>query len=209
MRHAPRFVPAGQSTQMIVGATDDTDKDLLTLATSLYGMQGMKRVYYSGYVHVNNYDQRLPALKQAPLVRENRLYQSDWLMRFYGFSASEIVDDAFPNLDLEVDPKLAWALRHPEVFPVDVNRADYETILRVPGIGVKSAQLIVASRRHGKLSSYGLKKIGVVMKKAQYFISCGEIGTLTVNELRPENVRKLLTAKKPKKNDMQHQLALF
>jgi putative DNA modification/repair radical SAM protein len=209
MRHAPRFVPAGQSTQMIVGATDDTDKDLLTLATSLYGMQGMKRVYYSGYVHVNNYDQRLPALKQAPLVRENRLYQSDWLMRFYGFAAEEIVDDAYPNLDLEVDPKLAWALRHPEAFPVDVNRADYETILRVPGIGVKSAQLIVASRRHGKLSSYGLKKIGVVMKKAQYFIACNEIGTLTVNELRPENVRKLLTAKKLKKNDMQGQLALF
>ncbi len=207
MRHAPRFVPAGQSTQMIVGATDDTDKDLLTLATSLYGAQGMKRVYYSGYVHINTYDHRLPPLKQAPLVRENRLYQSDWLMRFYGFRASEIVDDAFPNLDLEIDPKLAWALRHPEAFPVDVNRADYETILRVPGIGVKSAQLIVASRRHGKLSSYGLKKIGVVMKKAQYFITCNEIGHLTIHELRPENVRRLLTTKKTKTDSSQ--LALF
>ena len=207
MRHAPRFVPAGQSTQMIVGATDDTDKDLLTLSASLYGTQGMKRVYYSGYVHVNAYDPRLPALKQAPLVRENRLYQSDWLMRFYGFRANEIVDDAFPHLDLEIDPKLAWALRHPEAFPVDVNRADYETILRVPGIGVKSARLIVASRRHGKLSSYGLKKIGVVMKKAQYFITGNEIGYQTIHELRPENVRRLLTTKKTKTDSSQ--LVLF
>jgi putative DNA modification/repair radical SAM protein len=209
IRHAPRFVPAGQSTQMIVGATDDTDKELLTLSSALYGVQGMKRVYYSGYVHVNQYDHRLPALKQAPLVRENRLYQSDWLMRFYGFRADDLVDDTFPNLDLEIDPKLAWALRHPEVFPVDVNRADYETLLRVPGIGVKSARLIVASRRHGKLSSYGLKKIGVVMKKARYFITSNEIGMLTINELHPENVRKLLTAKKTKKDTAQGQLALF
>ena len=137
-RHAPRFVPAGQSTQMIVGATTETDKDILRLSSALYSQPTMRRVYYSGYVPVNAYDPRLPALKQPPLVRENRLYQADWLMRFYQFRVDEIVNDAYPDLDLEVDPKLAWALRHPEQFPVDVNRADYEMLLRVPGIGVKS-----------------------------------------------------------------------
>ena len=210
LRHAPRFVPAGQSTQVIVGATDDTDREMLLLSSMLYREQGMKRVYYSGYVPVNSYDSRLPALKQAPLVRENRLYQSDWLMRFYGFTAEEIVDDGNPNLDLEVDPKLGWALRHPECFPVDVNRADYALILRVPGIGVKSAQLIVASRRHGRLSSYGLKKMGVVMKKAQYFITCNELSGPTINELQPEFVRRTLVAKKrPGKERDKSQLVLL
>lgn len=135
----------------------------------------MKRVYYSGYVSVNTYDKRLPALKQPPLVRENRLYQADWLLRFYQFKVDEIVDDAYPDLDLEIDPKLSWALRHPEQFPVDINKADYEMLLRVPGIGVKSAKLIVASRRFSRLGFYELKKIGVVMKKAQYFITCKEL----------------------------------
>ena len=146
----------------------------------------MKRVYYSGYVSVNTYDKRLPALKQPPLVRENRLYQADWLLRFYQFKVDEIVDDAYPDLDLEIDPKLSWALRHPEQFPVDINKADYEMLLRVPGVGVKSAKLIVASRRFSRLGFYELKKIGVVMKKAQYFITCKELPLqmLTVNELR-------------------------
>jgi putative DNA modification/repair radical SAM protein len=196
-RHAPRFAPAGQSTQMIVGATDETDMDILRLATSLYNRPSMKRVYYSGYIHVNSYDNRLPALQQAPLVRENRLYQADWLMRFYGFSASEIADDAFPNLDLEIDPKLAWALRHPEAFPVDVNKADYALILRVPGIGVKSAQLIISSRKCGRITSDALAKMGVVMKKARYFITCGELAHSTIHEAGREYVRKVLTEKKP------------
>lgn len=200
-RNAPRFAPAGQSTQMIVGATNENDRDILQLSTALYGVQGMKRVYYSGFIPVNSYDTRLPALKQAPLVRENRLYQADWLMRFYGFTAGEIADDSYPNLDLEVDPKLSWALRHPEVFPVDLNRADYEMILRIPGIGVKSAQLIVASRRYGRITAAVLKKIGVVMKKAQYFITCNELSAATINELRPEQVRKILTTKKTKKSN--------
>ena len=143
MRHAPRFVPAGQSTQMIVGATKETDRDILTMSSALYGQPTMRRVYYSGYISVNTYDPRLPVLKQPPLVRENRLYQADWLMRFYHFKVDEIVDEVNTNLDLEVDPKLAWALRHPEAFPVDINKADYEMILRVPGIGVKSAWRIV------------------------------------------------------------------
>ena len=127
---------------MIVGATAETDKDILYLSSALYKGPTMRRVYYSGYISVNTYDKRLPALKQPPLVRENRLYQADWLMRFYQFKVEEIVDDAYPNLDLEVDPKLSWALRHPEQFPIDVNKADYEMLLRVPGIGVKSARLL-------------------------------------------------------------------
>lgn len=125
-RTAPRFAPTGQSTQMIVGATADTDKDILSLSSALYRRPTMRRVYYSGFIPVNGYDNRLPALKQPPLVRENRLYQADWLMRFYQFRVDEIVNDAFPDLDLEVDPKLAWALRNPQAFPVDINRADYE-----------------------------------------------------------------------------------
>lgn len=165
----------------------------------------MRRVYYSGYVAVNTYDPRLPALKQPPLVRENRLYQADWLMRFYQFRVEEIVDEAHPDLDLEVDPKLAWALRHPEQFPVDINRADYEMILRVPGIGVKSARLIVCSRRFGRLTGFDLKKMGCVMKRAQYFITCGELEAKGVNELHPEGVRSLLVRPKgrPKQPDGQ------
>ncbi|MDL2245958.1 radical SAM protein, partial [Parabacteroides sp. OttesenSCG-928-J18] len=180
---------------MIVGATPDTDKDILRVSSALYQRPSMKRVYYSGFVPVNAYDNRLPALKQPPLVRENRLYQADWLLRFYQFKVDEIVDDAYPDLDLEVDPKLAWALRHPECFPVDINKADYEMILRVPGIGVKSAKLIVVSRRHNRLGAEQLKKIGIVMKKAQYFITCHELPIHTINELRPENVRLILTQK--------------
>jgi putative DNA modification/repair radical SAM protein len=147
-RHTPRFAPGGQSTQMIVGATPETDKDILQVSSSLYEEPTMKRVYYSGYISVNTYDKRLPTLKQPPLVRENRLYQADWLLRFYQFKVDEIVDDQSPNLDLEIDPKLAWALRHPEFFPVNIQSADYEAILRVPGIGVKSARLIVADFLH-------------------------------------------------------------
>ena len=195
-RHAPRFVPAGQSTQMIVGATSDSDKDILHLTSALYKRPSMKRVYYSGFVPVHGYDNRLPALKQPPLVRENRLYQADWLLRFYNFKVDEIVDDSYPDLDLEIDPKLAWALRHPEAFPVDINRADYEMLLRVPGLGVKSAKMILTARRYSRLGTSHLKQIGVVLKKAQYFITCNELPTRTINEIKPENVRRILTQRK-------------
>ena len=204
-RHAPRFVPAGQSTQMIVGATKETDKDILMMSNVMYQQPTMRRVYYSGYVSVNTYDPRLPVLKQPPLVRENRLYQADWLMRFYHFKVDEIVDDAHAHLDLDVDPKLGWALRHPEFFPVDINNASYEDILRVPGIGVKSAVLIVNSRRFNRITSYHLKKMGVVMKKAKYFITCGELTSnfsqpiIGINELRPERLRPLLLSKAQQK----------
>lgn len=204
-RHAPRFVPAGQSTQMIVGATMESDLDILQMSDAMYHQPTMRRVYYSGYVSVNTYDPRLPVLKQPPLVRENRLYQADWLMRFYHFSVDEIVDDKHAHLDLDVDPKLGWALRHPAFFPVDINKASYEEILRVPGIGVKSAVLIVNSRRFNRITTYHLKKMGVVMKKAKYFITCGELTStfsqpvIGVNELRPERLRPLLLSKSQQK----------
>ncbi|HAC72438.1 MAG TPA: radical SAM protein, partial [Porphyromonadaceae bacterium] len=197
-RSAPKFVPAGQSTQVIIGATPDSDKQILTLASALYKRPSFKRVYYSGYIPVNKNDNRLPIIATPPLVRENRLYQADWLMRFYQFKASEIVDDAHPDLELDIDPKMGWALRNPAFFPVDINTAPYEMILRVPGIGVKSAKLIVASRRYGRLNSVQLKKMGVVMKRAQYFIVCRELPMRTVNELTPQYVRRQVSQKQKK-----------
>ena len=204
-RHVPRFVPAGQSTQMIVGATKESDRDILQMSSMLYGQPTMRRVYYSGYISVNTYDSRLPILKQPPLVRENRLYQADWLLRFYHFKVDEIVDEQHANLDLEVDPKLSWALRHPEFFPVNINTAEYEQLLRVPGLGTKSAWLIVNSRRFTRLSSYDLKKMGVVMKKAKYFITCNEVTSVIteavtgINELTPERLKPLLVSKTEQK----------
>lgn len=205
-RNAPRFVPAGQSTQMIVGASPEHDRDILKLSSALYATPTMRRVYYSGYIPVNTYDSRLPVTKQPPLVRENRLYQADWLMRFYKFSADEIADDSHPDLELEIDPKLSWALRHPEFFPVDVNRADYEMILRIPGVGVKSATLIVNARRFRRLTSDHLRKIGVVMKRARYFITCGELEACCVADVSPEYVRRQLTASVKKVGDNSLQL---
>ncbi|MBR2161861.1 MAG: putative DNA modification/repair radical SAM protein, partial [Bacteroidaceae bacterium] len=208
MRHVPRFVPAGQSTQMIVGATSESDKDILNVSSALYGQRSlsMRRVYYSGYISVNTYDKRLPILKQPPLVRENRLYQADWLLRFYQFKVDEIVDVQHPNLDLDIDPKLSWALRHPEFFPVHINTASYEEILRVPGIGVKSAMMIVTSRRFTRIGFDDLKRIGVVMKKAQYFITCNELPKQTVQELTPQGVRRLLTPHTKKVDLLQMEL---
>ena len=210
-RHAPRFVPAGQSTQMIVGASNDTDLDILNMSSQLYARPSMRRVYYSGYVSLNTYDSRLPILKQPPLVRENRLYQADWLLRFYHFKVEEIVDAQHANLDLEVDPKLAWALRHPEAFPVDINTADFEWLIRVPGLGIKSAWLIINARRFSRLTSYDLRKMGVVMKTAKYFITCNELASRPfqpiagINELRPERLRPLLISKAEKKRAAEEQ----
>ena len=193
-RYSPRFLPAGQSTQMIVGAAGETDLQILTLSNGFYRQQQMKRVYFSGYVPVNA-DKRLPALwTKPPLVREHRLYQADWLMRFYKFSYDEIVDPAHPNLDLELDPKVGWALRHPEFFPIDIQTADYEMLLRVPGIGVRSAQLIASGRRFGKLRLEQLKKMGVVLKRAQYFIYHPDTPA-GLRRLYPEMIRPLLLPK--------------
>lgn len=193
-RYSPKFLPAGQSTQMIVGAAGESDLQILTLSNGFYKQQQMKRVYFSGYVPINA-DKRLPALTtKPPLVREHRLYQADWLMRFYKFGFDEIVDKANPNLDLDLDPKAAWALRHPEFFPIDIQTADYEMLLRVPGIGVKSAQLIVSGRRFSKIRLEQLKKMGVVLKRAQYFIYHPDTPAY-LRRLYPEMVRPLLLPK--------------
>ena len=202
-RHAPRFAPAGQSTQLIIGASNERDRDILRLSSLLYQGPKLKRVFYSGFIPVNEYDSRLPALRQAPLVRENRLYQADWLMRFYHFDADEILDEATPDLDLEIDPKLAWALRHPEFFPLDLNTAEYEHILRVPGIGRKSALRIVAARRFRKLTTEHLKKMGVVLKRARFFIAMREKTLFTIQEAGPAFVRKTLAPRQPPVNAVQ------
>ena len=171
-RHAPKFAPAGQSTQLIVGATQDNDLHILNLTQSLYDRYRLKRVFYSAYVPVVE-NTLLPSLDtKPPLLREHRLYQADWLLRFYGFRAHELLDESAPDFDPALDPKCCWAMRHPEFFPVEVNRADYEALLRVPGIGVTSARRILVARRTGPLHVDDLKKLGVVLKRAQYFLTC-------------------------------------
>ena len=171
-KHAPSFAPAGQSTQLIVGATRDTDRHILHLTEALYQKYRLKRVFYSAYVPVVE-NSLLPALDtKPPLLREHRLYQADWLLRFYGFQASELLDEAHPDFNPQLDPKCSWAVSHLEQFPVEVMRADYETLLRVPGIGPTSAKRIVSARRTAHLRFEDLKKLGVVIKRAQYFVLC-------------------------------------
>ena len=171
-RHAPRFVAGGQSTQVIVGATPESDYQIINVAEGLYQKFGLKRVFYSAFVNVTG-DKSLPALPGGPpLLREHRLYQADWLLRFYGFRAEELLDEKHPFFNIMLDPKEDWALRHLDQFPVEINRAPLEVLLRVPGVGVKSAQRIVAARRSASLSFRDLKKIGVVLKRALYFITC-------------------------------------
>lgn len=171
-RHAPQFVPAGQSTQMIIGATPESDYQIMAVAENLYRKFDLKRVYYSAFVHVND-DKALPALPGGPpLLREHRLYQADWLLRFYGFQADELLSEERPNFNILLDPKCDWALRHLEYFPMEINQIDYQRMLRIPGIGVKSAQRIIKARRMAKLDFNDLKRIGVVLKRALYFITC-------------------------------------
>ena len=171
-RHAQPFVPAGQSTQMIIGATGESDYQIMSVSEALYGRFKMKRVFYSAYVGVNE-DSRLPAVGTLPpLLREHRLYQADWLIRFYGFKAAELLSKRQPNFNLLLDPKCDWAVRHLEAFPVEVMTADYYQLLRVPGLGVNSARRICRARRYGGLRFEDLKKMGVVLKRALYFITC-------------------------------------
>ena len=170
-RHAPKFAPAGQSTQLIVGATQDSDFHILRLTQGLYDQYRLKRVFYSAYVPVVE-NALLPSKNvKPPLLREHRLYQADWLLRFYGFRAEELLDETTPDFNPQVDPKCSWALAHLDFFPVEVNTADYETLLRVPGVGVTSAKRILVSRRAGRLRIDDLRKLGVVMKRAQYFLT--------------------------------------
>ena len=191
VKRAPLFAPAGQSTQLIVGATPDTDRTILGLAHGLYQQHGLRRVYYSGYVPIST-DARLPATGSTPMVRENRLYQSDWLLRFYGFDVADLVSEQQPQLDLDLDPKTAYALRNPELYPVDVNDASREMLLRVPGIGQKSAHLILQARRHGPVRMEHLQRMGVVLKRARFFLSFGGAAHALVH--RPDRLRPHLIA---------------
>ena len=209
-RKTPIFTPAGQSTQLVVGASPESDRQILLLSSNFYQKQKLKRVYFSGYLPVNDYDKRLPALKAPPLIRENRLYQSDWLMRFYHYRADEILTPEQPFLDLDIDPKLAYAIRNLHLFPVDINQADYEMILRVPGIGVQSAKMIVDARRFRKLNNDHLKKIGVVLKRAQYFITCNQLPS-PLRYWEPERLRSHIIYESHTKNKKpgDTQLSLF
>ncbi|KGK28883.1 putative DNA modification/repair radical SAM protein [Cellulophaga sp. E6(2014)] len=171
-KSTPIYAPAGQSTQMIIGATGESDKDIMYSATHYYKNYNMKRVYYSGYVPVAD-DSRLPAIgSQVPMLRENRLYQTDWLLRFYGFGVKEILNDTHPNLDIDVDPKLSWALRNLSQFPIDVNTAEPRMLARIPGLGMNSVYKIINARKYRKLTFDHLKKIGVAINRAKYFMVC-------------------------------------
>ena len=211
-RHSPRFVPAGQSTQMIIGATGENDYQILNTAESLYQKFELKRVFYSAFVNANQ-DTTLPMLPQGPpLLREHRLYQADWLLRFYGFQAQELLPPEKPNFNVLLDPKCDWALQHLEQFPVEINTADYHTLLRVPGIGVKSAQRIVGARKYGNLTFEDLQKMRVVLKRALYFITCS--GKMMYRTRLEENyiLRNLLASeeKLPVDPDITyHQLSFF
>ncbi|GAB6181604.1 putative DNA modification/repair radical SAM protein [Desulfotomaculum defluvii] len=203
-RKAPSFVPAGQSTQLIIGATPDTDLKIINLSENLYHNFNLKRVYYSAYVPVSN-KPVLPQLATPPLKRENRLYQADWLLRFYGFKAQELLSEDQPNFQLDLDPKSDWALRNLHLFPVEINKADYQLIIRVPGIGVKNAKKIIAARRFHSLSFEDLRKMGVVLKRARYFIICkgkyyGEV------PFKAETIKNRLI---PSNKETFTQLALF
>lgn len=170
-RYSDKFVPAGQTTQLIIGATPETDLRILRLSEGLYNKYRLKRVYYSAYVAVNN-DKNLPIASPPPLLRENRLYQADWLLRFYGFKSEELLDETHQNFNNLLDPKCDWAIRNLDKFPIEINKADYFTLLRIPGVGVISAKRIIQARRSFNLNYDNLKKLGVVLKRARYFITC-------------------------------------
>ncbi|MBE2274577.1 MAG: putative DNA modification/repair radical SAM protein [Flavobacteriales bacterium] len=209
-KKTPKFAPAGQSTQMIVGATNETDLKIIKVANHFYQNFNLKRVYYSGYVPVLE-DSRLPSIhSQVPMQRENRLYQADWLMRFYGFRADEILENTNPFLDLEVDPKLAWALRNREKFPVNINTAPKEMILRVPGIGTKSTGKILMARRFQKLNLEHLQKMGVAVNRAKYFVEF-ESENIFNRLIDEQNLRKILLSgmKSKFQNPFSQQLSLF
>lgn len=192
-RNAPSFVPAGQSTQLIIGATKDSDFKIMKLSENLYNNYNLKRVYYSAYVPVNN-NPKLPSIINPPLLREHRLYQADWLLRFYGFSAGELLNDNNPNLDINFDPKTDWALKNLSHFPIEINSASQRLLLRIPGIGVRSVRRIIAARKVHNLTFEDLRKLGVVLKRAQYFITCSGkyYGDIAFKE---DFIRKRLTPK--------------
>lgn len=210
IKSVPKFVPAGQSTQIVVGATPESDKEILHTANAFYQNFSLKRVYYSGYIPISH-DARLPVIgSQPPLIRENRLYQADWLMRFYGFKVQEILNDIHPNLEADVDPKLSWALRNLDQFPVDINTADYYMILRVPGIGVGSALKIVQARKFGRLYQSHLRKLGIAFGKARHFIRYAD-SPVQLKEYEAGHIKGLILSESKsryQKNPL-NQLSLF
>jgi len=209
-RKTPVYAPAGQSTQMIVGATGESDKDIMYSAVHYYSTYNMKRVYYSGYVPVLQ-DERLPALgTEVPMLRENRLYQTDWLLRFYGFDVREILNKDYPNLDVDIDPKLSWALRNMHLFPVDVNTADKRMLARIPGLGMKSVYKILNARKYRKLNWEHLKTIGVALNRARYFMIC-DSKTWEKRDLEPHRIKSLILQSSQSKYQKMYnnQLRLF
>lgn len=190
-KKAPLFVPGGQSTQLIIGATPETDLSILSLSEKLYHKYSLKRVYYSAYTPVNK-DKHLPDISTPPTLREHRLYQGDWLLRLYGFKADELLSSQNPQFDIHLDPKTSWALNNLHLFPVEINKADYATLLRVPGIGIRGAKKITSARRIAPLDYSDLKKLGIVLKRAQYFITCNTkyYGQVDIHE---EKIRRILT----------------
>lgn len=211
-KNAPSFVPAGQSTQMIIGATPENDYQIMSVSETLYQKFELKRVFYSAFVNVN-LDQNLPMPNSGPpLLREHRLYQADWLLRYYHFTVNELLSEDRPNFNIYLDPKCDWALRHLEVFPIEINRADYRTLLKVPGIGVKSASRIVKARRGNNLTFDDLKKIGVVLKRALYFITCNGkqmYPTKLEEDYICRNLLASTSVPKELQNESYRQLSLF
>jgi putative DNA modification/repair radical SAM protein len=209
-RHAPKFAPAGQSTQLIVGATQDSDLHILQLTQGLYDRYRLKRVFYSAYVPVVEHALLPSKAVKPPLLREHRLYQADWLLRFYGFRAEELLDEQTPDFNPLVDPKCSWALAHLDFFPVEVNTADYETLLRIPGVGVTSAKRILVSRRAGRIKIEDLRKLGVVMKRAQYFLTASGKMAEGLRFTPDSLLRELIAAERPLPGQPEmEQLSLF
>ncbi len=204
------YVPAGQSTQMIVGATNETDLDIMKKSEELYKNYKLKRVFYSAYVAINK-DQNLPSLKMPPLKRENRLYQADWLLRYYGFKVNDLLDNKNPNFNILVDPKVSWSIQHLDEYPKEINNCTYNELLKVPGIGITSAKRIISARKYFKLNFIDLKKMGVVLKRANYFITCNGKYNINNEFITPKFIESNLILEEKGNNKISNgeQLRLF
>ncbi|MGV0827959.1 putative DNA modification/repair radical SAM protein [Empedobacter brevis] len=211
IKSTPTFVPAGQSTQMVIGATPENDMQIMYTANQYYNDFKLKRVYYSGFIPINHQDKMLPSIgTQPPLLRENRLYQTDWLMRFYQFDVHEILNQQNPHLDTDIDPKLSYALRNLHLYPIDINTADYHLILRIPGIGVQSAKKIVVARKFGKIYSYQLKRLGIAYNRAKFFMTCADDQYQQKDLIAPQIKQRILSFSKSKYlKNQPNQLNLF
>ncbi|MGV0830966.1 putative DNA modification/repair radical SAM protein [Empedobacter brevis] len=211
IKSTPTFVPAGQSTQMVIGATPENDMQIMYTANQYYNDFKLKRVYYSGFIPINHQDKMLPSIgTQPPLLRENRLYQTDWLMRFYQFDVHEILNQQNPHLDTDIDPKLSYALRNLHLYPIDINTADYHLILRIPGIGVQSAKKIVVARKFGKIYSYQLKRLGIAYNRAKFFMTCADDRYQQKDLIAPQIKQRILSFSKSKYlKNQPNQLNLF